>query len=240
IDNNNGHTNLYLPFPQDYTSGIKEFSLKMYIVSGYGAYFSLQQSSVPGLGWMFEIYFDNAGSGSINAGGINAATVSYTPDTWTDIRIKIDLTNDSAELFIDSNSIYTWQWSLGGDGSGYADAIGGAQIAENMAYSGEDFYVDDVLLTSDFGTNATVETFNPDIFVSPNPSNGQFNVMINDLPAGNYQLQFVDVLGRIISNETLNTSGSVIKNFDRGLGDGIYYVRLINGNKATTKKIVVN
>jgi hypothetical protein len=47
IVGNTGPTDLVLPFPSDYTSGNYEFSLNMYVVSGKGAYFNVQQSSVP-------------------------------------------------------------------------------------------------------------------------------------------------------------------------------------------------
>ncbi len=55
---------------------------------------------------MFEIYFDASGTGTINAGGTSSATFTYTPDSWTDFGIIVDLTNDSAEVSINSQSIY--------------------------------------------------------------------------------------------------------------------------------------
>lgn len=234
-------TDLILPFPQDYTTGVYDFTLKMLITSGNGGYYNIQQSSTPGVGWMFEIYFDNAGGGYINAGGSNAATVTYTPDTWMTITVKMDLTNDLGELLINSNSIHTWQWSLGATGTGTVKSAGGMDVyASAAAGSNADFYLDDVLLTESFPTVIAPNFYESDMFVTPNPSSGQFNVTIQDLQSGNYQLELIDMLGRMVHSESLQTSGTFSKNFDVALPSGIYYVRLNNGLNATTKKIVIN
>lgn len=75
IEGTIGPTDLILPFPEDYTSGVYEITLKMYVASGYGGYWNVQESSTPGQGWLFEIYLDDAGGGYLYAGGANAATV---------------------------------------------------------------------------------------------------------------------------------------------------------------------
>lgn len=211
------------------------------MVSGYGGYFNIQQSATPGIDWMFEIYFDDAGGGYINAGGSNAATVSYTPETWTDIRVKMDLTNDLGELIINGASVHTWQWSLGATGTGAAKAAGGVDIFAAAANSGiGDFYVDDVLLEESFPTGIISTGAPISMFIAPNPSNGQFNIGINNLPAGNYQLELVDLVGRVIKSEQFQASGSISKQINESLPGGVYYVRLTDGSKSTTKKIVVN
>jgi hypothetical protein len=236
-----GPADLILPFPEDYTTGVYDFSLKMYMVSGYGGYFNIQQSATPGIGWMFEVYFDDAGGGYINAGGNNAATVTYTPETWTAITVKMDLTNDLGEVIINGSSVHTWQWSLGATGTGTTKAAGGVDIFAAAANSGiGDFYIDDVLLTESFPTGIVNMKSSADLFISPNPSNGQFSVAINDLPAGNYQLDLMDMLGRVIKSEKMQTSGSFIKNYNESLPAGLYYVRLMDGVSSSTKKIVVN
>lgn len=236
-----GPTDLILPFPQDYTTGTYDFSLKMYITSGNGGYFNIQQSSTPGVDWMFEVYFDNAGGGYINAGGSNAATVSYTPDTWTYITVKMDLTNDLGELWINSNSVHTWQWSLGATGAGSLKKAGGVDIYASAANSQQgDFYVDDVSLTQSYPTSISPVEMKPSVFVAPNPSNGQFSISVNGIKSTNYQLQLVDMTGRVISDENIKVSGSLNKNFYLNLAAGMYYVRVIDGKEVTTKKIVIN
>ncbi|MEP7127376.1 MAG: T9SS type A sorting domain-containing protein, partial [Chitinophagales bacterium] len=234
-------TDLILPFPENYTTGVYDFSLKMFMTNGNGGYFNIQQNATPGIGWMFEIYFDGAGGGYINAGGNNAATVSYVPETWVTITVKMDLTNDLGEFLLNSNSIHTWQWSLGATGTGTVKAAGGIDIFASAATgSTPDFYIDDVLLTESFPTSITSSGNEPALLIAPNPSNGQFSVAINDLPVGNYQLELIDMLGRLVHSESMNASGSFIKNFDMALPDGVYFVRFNDGLNTTSKKIVIN
>lgn len=241
IVGNTGPTDLILPFPQNYTTGVYDFSLKMYMVSGAGGYFNIQQSSVPGIGWMFEIYFDNAGGGNINAGGANAASVSYIPDSWTDVKVKMDLINDLGELWINGSSVHTWQWSSGALGTSSVKAAGGIDFfAFAYDYQDADFYVDDVLLTESFPTGITATGNEPSIFIAPNPSDGQFSVAMYDLPPANYRLELVDMMGHLVHQESINAAGNWMKNFDVSLPAGIYYVRLLDGVNAITKKMVVN
>lgn len=236
-----GPADLVLPFPSDYTTGVYEFSVKMYVVSGFGAYFNIQRSSVPGVFYMFDIYFDDAGGGYIDAGGVNAATFSYTPDSWTLVLVKADLTNDIGECYINNTLIHTWTWSEGSSGSGTIAGIGGVDM---FAYSDgggpSDYYFDDVLLATAFPTGIAAESTGSDMIVTPNPSGGQFSVMSNTLPVGNYQIQLTDVLGNLISSETMQVSGQLKKDFSVNLSSGIYYVRFVNGTHVSTRKIVIN
>ena len=62
-------------------------------------------------------------------------------------------------------------------------------------------------------------------------SNGQLHILNN----GEAQLQIVDIMGRILSAETIHGSCSKALN----LSDGIYIVRLIQGSETKTQKVVV-
>ncbi len=135
--------------------------------------------------WMFEIFFDAAGTGTINAGGLSAATFTYTPDSWTDFNIIVDLDNDSAEVAIDANSVYKWQWSQTATGGGTdAPMWGGMDIfASASAGQTPDFYIDHVVLSQIFGTGVLSNEANASLDFTPNPSNGNFTLKgINILP----------------------------------------------------------
>lgn len=242
IAGNNGPTDLVLPFPADYTSGVYEFSVKMDVSLDNGAYWNIQRSIVPGDAWMFEIWCDDAGGGYINAGGATAATFTYDPNTWIDVKVKVDLTNDIGECYINSNLIHTWQWSTGYLGTDTGPAqIGGIDFYASAPPPGNaDYYIDDVLLKVGFPTGIAAESSGADVQIYPNPSNGRFSVLADNLPVGEYQIQLIDVLGNLISSETLNVSGSVKKDFSVELPSGIYYARFTNGTNATTRKIVIN
>ena len=62
-------------------------------------------------------------------------------------------------------------------------------------------------------------------------SNGSF--VINN--EGVATLQVIDVMGRIISSESINGSANVNIN----AADGVYMLRLINGERVKTQKVVV-
>jgi hypothetical protein len=237
-----GPTDLILPFAEDYATGVYDLSWKMYVKSGYGGYFNIQQSSTPGIGFMFEIYLDNDGTGYINAGGSNAAQVTYTPDAWTDIKFHIDLTNDMAEFYMDGNSIHSWQWSLGSDGGGAGNMLGGIDFFAYAAGGAAcNYYVDHLILAEAIGTAAPeVAEFNPEVFIYPNPSDGQFTVKLSGLKSARYQIQVADMLGKIISNETLNLSGSSSKDFNLKVSSGIYHLLISDGNQTKSQKIVIN
>ncbi|HYV93460.1 MAG TPA: hypothetical protein VE978_16930, partial [Chitinophagales bacterium] len=167
-----GPTDLILPFPQDYTSGVYEFSLKMYITSGNGGYFNIQASSTPGVDWMFEVYFDSTGGGYINAGGSMAATFTYAPDTWMSLNVNVNLDNDLGEFFINSHSIHSWQWSTGALGTSSINQVGGVDIYSYSADSSDaNMFIDNVLLTKNTTTGIIVEDFErntPDQLLSAN------------------------------------------------------------------------
>lgn len=135
---------LLLPAPSTLTSGIYEYKMKIYVVSGKTAYFNMQESTTPGIGWMFEAFFNANGTGSLDAGGVGAATFTYTQNSWTDVRVVADLNSDVGEFYVDGSLIHTWQWSTGNDGLGTANTLGGVNIYAN---TNNEYYVDDVVFT---------------------------------------------------------------------------------------------
>ncbi len=233
-------TDLVLPFPSDYTSGIYGLSMKVYVENGHGAYFNLQQSSTPGVGYMLEVYFDSSGTGYLNAGGTSAANFTYTPGSWTDFNIIVDLSNDSAEVSIDTVSIYKWKWSLGSDGLGAETMWGGIDIYA-FAPPGQtaDYYIDDVVLTEIFSTGFTSNELNASLELAPNPSNGSFAIRGFNIPTGEYKISVVDMLGRVINSETLEVSGSFDKTYSL-ITKGVYFITLTNGSFTETKRITIN
>jgi len=63
--------------------------------------------------------------------------------------------------------------------------------------------------------------------------NGSEWVINND---GEATMQLVDMMGRIISTQTVNNHATVNTN---NLSQGVYVMRLVNGNDVKTQKIVV-
>ncbi len=110
----------------NHTEGVFDISFKLYIPSGNYAYFnSLQSFNGSNSEWGFEGYFPPGGTANISAGGANAATYSFSYDTWLDIRLQVDLNSNWAEYYYNNNLIHGWQWSLGATGSGNLNQLGG-------------------------------------------------------------------------------------------------------------------
>jgi len=80
--------------------------------------------------------------------------------------------------------------------------------------------------------------------VYPNPSNGEFNLQLSNVPAATYQMQVTNLEGRVISTQTIDLRESQrimtirIPNSQKGL----YLIRLIgpDGKAAATEKIFRN
>jgi hypothetical protein len=237
---NTGPTDLVLPFPSDYSSGIYEFSLWMYVVSGKGAYYNLQQSAVPGVDWMFELYLDNAGGGEIAAGGAGAANVNYPVETWFETKTIVNLNDDVAEFFLDGQSIHTWTWSDGAAGNGAANEFGGVDIfAYALNAQDAEYYIDDVLLINATPTGIANANLTKAMFISPNPSGGEVTLHVNGLASSTYTLQWFDVLGNEIHQEIFQASGNLNKPMNYGFASGVYFLSLSDGVNSGIQKVII-
>ncbi|HOI32065.1 MAG: T9SS type A sorting domain-containing protein [Bacteroidales bacterium] len=128
------------------TSGKFVIDFNYYVPSGFGAYYNFQHYQEPGIEWAFEVYFATDGSGTMNAGGNDAATFTYNHDEWIEITNVIDLDADWAQVYFDEELIYEWQFSLGAQGDvnilqmGGINFYAGAPEGETSTY-----FVDDLV-----------------------------------------------------------------------------------------------
>lgn len=231
-----------LPFPSTYTTGIYEFKMKIYVPSGSGGYFNLGGAwTTGGAGFQYQahVYFNTDGSGHINSSGF--AVFSYSQDVWTDVSLMVDLGTNTYDAFIDGISIGTGLNLLNGTGGiGVVDIFAVASTnTSNTVEAPSNFYVDDVELLD--WTSVGVEDLDSDISmtISPNPSNGNFVVNLNNIDKGNYTLTVNDMAGKLISSEVLNVAAATTFNYDLNLNSGFYFLNITNGNHTVTKKIVI-
>lgn len=74
------------------------------------------------------------------------------------------------------------------------------------------------------------------VSISPNPSTGVFNLAINEFESSSFDVNVMDITGRVIMTRTVN--GSTIS-FDLSSElDGIYFVKISAGNQNVTRRIV--
>ena len=112
------NNDLVKPFGS-HTFGFYYVTFWLYIPTGKAGYFStLAVFDGFNSNWAMECYFNAGGSGLLHAGGLNAASFSWTPDSWQFIELVVNLMNDQAWLYLDNNLIHSWQWTDGAYGGG--------------------------------------------------------------------------------------------------------------------------
>jgi hypothetical protein len=94
----------------------------------------------------------------------------------------------------------------------------------------------------DFGIDDHVsikeEELNNSISIYPNPSNGEFNLVINNPSIDNAKIEIFDVYGRLIfiKNVTSKINSINLSEFS----SGIYTVKISANNQISTKRIIKN
>lgn len=117
----NGFSDLVALF-DTISSGAWEISFDMYIPTGKGAYFNVQQNYIGGATgnlWGGEIYFlDNGTADVVYTTGSNlAGTFNYTQGSWFTMSTVIDLDNDSIWFEVNGTSTNVgYQYSLANAG----------------------------------------------------------------------------------------------------------------------------
>ena len=133
----------------NFTNGKYSCSFQMYIPSGSLGYWNtLQDFAGSSSIWGLEVYYNAGGVGAVNAGGTDAASFTYSYDTWIENEVIVDLDADWAQLFINGSLVYEWQWSLGSGGSGGINQLGANDFyADNtMMYYFDDYVVSDLTI----------------------------------------------------------------------------------------------
>ena len=105
---------------------------------------------------------------------------------------------------------------------------------------GDNIYLDNIRFTNDAALSID-EQEQVDFNISPNPSNGIFNVDFSSNLNGNYFISVVDVLGReVYSNQNAVKQGERIKIDISNYPKGMYSVILRSDSNVIAKKIVLD
>jgi len=132
----------------DKTTGLYQIEFYIYVTSGAVAYFNcLHDFAGTNSEWAIEVMFKSDGSGSVNAGGSDAAQFTYTHDTWQYVNLVIDLDGDFATFFLDDAEVVSWQWSAGSQGGGSNIKLDAVNIYGWTDDVASNFYIDDIEFT---------------------------------------------------------------------------------------------
>lgn len=100
-----GPMDILLPFGQVYDEGTFTLGMKMFVVSGTGAYFNFQATQVIGQIWAADFFFRTNGVLEINTGNVNQSVSSFPHDTWFDILCVFDLSNNVWQVLVDGTEV---------------------------------------------------------------------------------------------------------------------------------------
>jgi len=144
IDETGGATDL-LWLLGDKVTGVYHVDFYMYVPLDYCAYYNFQHMESPGVEWAFEMYFHTDGTCKFLIAGEELTNYTYPHNEWMYIEHIISLNKDSAQIYIDGEFIYQWQWSLEAQGASGANKLGAVNFFAGA--EGVDFpmyYLDDM------------------------------------------------------------------------------------------------
>ncbi len=90
-------------------------------------------------------------------------------------------------------------------------------------------------------TSATEVLNNMNLRIFPNPSNGQFALLIENANANQLTLELSDLRGVVLQIVELNNlSGTIQHNFDnQDLSSGVYFLKIKEDNKSVVTKVII-
>ena len=139
------------------TSGVAEINFQVFIPTAKAGYFNtLANFAPPTYEWAMQVFFNTSGTGTLDAGGANAATFNYPQNQWFSIKVVSDLTANLGEFWLDGVKIHSWQWTLGTFGTTISKQLDGTDFYG--ATADDEMYVDDYSIVHTIYTNKIVST----------------------------------------------------------------------------------
>ena len=189
------------------TSGVYQYNIKYWVATDFGGYINLQHFEAPGTEWAVEVYFGATGDGYVNAGIQEAATFTYTPETWMQLEFFIDLDNDWATFTLDGALIHEWEFHVQAD-----DPEGTLQLGGSNIYAGAPtdevahYYFDDLeFIVISEGTTPPIINVNTDpvavVVETGNTETNTFSIANNGVDELEYVITPIYSLG----NKAMNT-----------------------------------
>ena len=222
----------------DQTSGSWHISFDVFIPTDKAGYFSILDIYPLNPEWAMRVYFEDGGNGILDVE--NTVQFTFPYDSWFTVEAVVDLDLDSGELRVNNNTIWVWNWSLGG-----SLALQLAAIDFFGLYPNNEMYIDNFWF-GDNPVSVESETVKPQTFNLtqnyPNPFNPVTSIQY---VVGSLQfvtLNVYDILGNEVAtlvNEE-KPAGTYEVDFDgSNLSSGIYFYQMNAGSIVETKNMVL-
>jgi len=182
-------------------------------------------------------------------GCADTSSVTITEPPAPDITT---FSNDATPGACDGNAIvsvnggtppYAYQWdaAAGSQTTTIADSLCPGTYAVTVTDAKGCTYVDSVNVGNTTGINNQYSINNIQLKVYPNPSTGEFMIMLNILKKQDIEIKLLNIAGQLIFREKMdNLSGSCSKVFDvKDYAKGVYTLQIIGGEGVINTKIVV-
>ncbi len=128
----------------DLTEGNYILEWKEYIPSGFSGYYNFQKvEGSPGQEFGGQVFLNEDGTGSLDAGGGAAATFTYPQDEWFQVRHFIDLDNDIITMEVAGQEVFTWPANWQAFETSGLKQLGGINFFGN---TGNLYYIDELYL----------------------------------------------------------------------------------------------
>jgi hypothetical protein len=123
--------------------------------------------------------------------------------------------------------------------AGFSDVKVRFVMSADGSVQQEGFGVDSVFMDGVVGIQE--ELANESNFtVYPNPTNGQFRLIMNSKQDMDYNLVMRDAQGKLILEEQLNVNGYFMKDYNfEDLAKGVYFLNLMSDEESIVKKLII-
>ncbi len=103
----------------DLTTGRYKVSFEIFPDTGKAAYFNLLNNfNGSNSIWAFQVFFNADGTGTVDAGGTESASFTYTNGSWNNVNIIVDVDDDFATFYLNGTEVVSWVFSTGALGAG--------------------------------------------------------------------------------------------------------------------------
>jgi hypothetical protein len=151
-------------------------------------------------------------------------------NTQYEFRLNLDNWDPNVEIFVQDDYLNTTTQIT--PNQAYAFSVD-ASIPESIA---EDRFS---LVFNNTTLNVNENNFDSDFRVYPNPSqNGMFSILTSGLNA-HAQIELSNILGKVVNRQFVEVSGNQIDVNAQGLTSGIYILKVSQGNKTYTTKVII-